>query len=92
MEFEITKPTYFRILVEKRKDPEVGNILLPSIKQAKGSTVDVWFDNEESPGSRDNASRLLKSLLATLPSPPWEGLKFREARREKKKWEELSRD
>jgi hypothetical protein len=90
IEYEITKPTYFRILVEKRKDPEVGNLLLPSIKTAKGSTMDIWFDQEESVGSKENAKQFVNSLLPKLPTRPWEGLKFRESGKEKKKWMEFA--
>jgi hypothetical protein len=90
IEYEITKPIYFRVLVEKRKDPEVGNLLIPSIKTAKGSTMDIWFDEEESRGSMDNAKRFVNSLLPALPDRPWEGLKFRESGKEKKKWMEFS--
>jgi hypothetical protein len=90
IEYEITKPAYFRVLVEKRKDPEVGNLLIPSIKTAKGSTIDIWFDEEESRGSKDYAKQFANSLLPALPDKPWEGLKFRESGKEKKKWLEFS--
>jgi hypothetical protein len=89
VEFEITKPIYFRIVVEKRKDAEVGNLLLPSIKTAKGCTLDFWFNESEAgfqSESQGYAKLFLKSLMTTLPSPPWEGLKFRESGKEKKKW------
>lgn len=89
VEFEITKPEYFRVLLEKRKDPEVGNLLMPSIKTAKGSTLDIWFDQEESKNSKQNATLFARSLLPTLPTPPWEGLRFRESGKEKKKWMEF---
>ncbi len=90
IEFEITKPAYFRIVVEKRKDPEVGNLLIPSIKTAKGSTMDIWFDEDESIGSKENAKQFVGNLLPSLPTGPWEGLKFRESGREKKKWTEFA--
>jgi hypothetical protein len=86
VEFEITKPVYFRIVVEKRADPEVGNILLPSIKTAKGSTLDIWFDEEESAGAVEAAKLFVNGLVVTLPVPPWEGLRFRESGKERKKW------
>ena len=90
IEFEITKPNYFRVLVEKRKDPEVGNLLMPSIKTAKGSTLDIWFEQSDSVDSMENAKLFASSLLPMLPSPPWEGLRFRESGKEKKKWTEFA--
>jgi|SRR5579872_6516702 len=90
IEYEITKPVYFRVLVEKRKDPEVGNFLIPSIKTAKGSTLDIWFDEDESSGSKESARQFVQHLLQSLPERPWEGLKFRESGKEKKKWMEFT--
>ena len=93
VEYEILKPAYFRVVIEKRKDPEVGNMLLPSIKAAKGSTIDVRFSADH-PESHNHEARLcarsfIKSLVDELPAPPWEGLRFRESGREKKRWKEV---
>ena len=92
-EFEVTKPVYFRIVVEKRKDPEVSNLLLPSIKEAKGCVVDIWFlqehSDEEYARAFSCARNFLKALVSSLPCPPWEGLRFRESGKEKKRWKEL---
>jgi len=92
-EFEIIKPVYFRVLLERRTDPEVRNMLIPSIKQSKGCMVDIWFLREHNEAERtqafQNAKQLLRDLLATLPSPPWEGLRFRESGKERKRWQQL---
>jgi len=91
VEFEIEKPANFRIVVQRRRDPEVGNFLLPSIKAARGCHIDVWLSNEVN-GINESDSYVklfLRSLVQSLPTPPWEGLKFRESGKAKKKWKEL---
>ena|SRR5579862_2477775 len=91
VEFEIEKPAYFRIVVQKRKDPEVGNFLLPSIKAARGCHVDLWLsiDSVDTDSSFSNARKFFRSLVQVLPASPWEGLKFRETGKERKRWKEL---
>lgn len=92
VEFEIEKPAYFRIVIQRRTDPEVGNFLLPSIKAARGCHIDVWLSRDLVIGKNDSDSSVkvfLRSLVQSLPSPPWEGLKFRESGKVKKKWKEL---
>jgi len=93
VEFEINEPSYFRVVVEKRNDPRVRNIMLilpPDISSSKGSTVDVRFDLDQDSRKRalaeEHAKNFLKKLLASLPAEPWHGLGFRESRKEKKKW------
>jgi hypothetical protein len=92
-EYEIENPAYFRIVIQKRKDADVGNFLMPSIKAAKGSFLDVWFSPDQDDSRNQEATRLakqfLKSLLSSLPQAPWEGLKFRESMKAKKKWKDL---
>jgi hypothetical protein len=102
-EFEVSEPVSIRIVLEKRSDPEVtSSLILPSVKSAKGCNLDAWFTVSEgySQGraaeSVDDFSgeaavrQFLGSLAASLPSPPWAGLSFRESGREKKKWKEFS--
>jgi len=92
VEFEIEKPAYFRIVIQRRTDPEVGNFLLPSIKAPRGCHIDVWLSNDEVNGKNESNSYarvFLKSLVLALPAPPWEGLKYRESGKAKKKWKEL---
>jgi hypothetical protein len=94
VEFEIVKPRYFRIVMEKRKDPEVRNFLLPSIKAAKGTNVDLWLDMDQEEGlkiqSLENAKNFFRTLVASMPIAPWEGLKFRESAAERRRWEEIT--
>ena len=90
VELEVVAPIYFRIVIEKRKDPEVRNLLLPSIKEAKGTSIDVWFDQEGSEEAISNSKLFLKTLLPLLPATPWTGLRFQESGKEKKKWRELT--
>jgi len=92
VEFEVERPAYFRIVIQTRKDPEVGNIFMPSLKAARGSFIDIWFSpdqdeihNREAAGF---AKQFLRSLASSLPQQPWEGLKFRESGRARKKWKE----
>ena len=93
VEFEVERPAYFRVVIQRRNDAEVSNFLMPSIKAAKGSFVDVWFSPDQDALSNQkalsDAKQLLRSLESSLPVPPWEGLKFREAGRVKKKWRDL---
>jgi hypothetical protein len=93
VEFEIVKPPYFRVVMEKRKDPEVRNFLIPSIKASKGANVDLWLDmdQEEEPKARslENAKDFLRALIASMPVAPWEGLKYRESAAERKRWKEI---
>jgi len=91
VEFEIEKPVYFRIVIQRRTDPEVGNFLLPSIKAAKGCHIDIWLSTDLANGNNEDscAKRFLRSLVQSLPTPPWEGLKFRESGKAKKKWKSL---
>ena len=93
VEFEVSSPSYFRLVIETRKDPEVHNFILPSISKAKGCTIDIRFDldsgEEERVHSVEQAARLMRSLVEGLKPKPWEGLRFREAGREKKRWKEL---
>ncbi|MDA4112405.1 MAG: hypothetical protein OK439_07680 [Thaumarchaeota archaeon] len=93
VEFEVIKPGYFRVVVERRKDPQVSNIVLPSIKPAKGTYIDVWLEIDQGEDLRleslKNARILLKNLVDSLPEEPWKGMRFRESGRERKKWVEI---
>jgi hypothetical protein len=94
IEFEIVKPRYFRIVMERRRDPEVRNFLLPSIKAAKGAHVDLWLDMDQEEALKleafENAKTFFRSLVASMPVAPWEGLKFRESAAERKRWMDLT--
>lgn len=92
VELEVVEPGYFRIVIEKRRDPEVRNLILPSIKEAKGTSIDLWFDTDQAENKETpiNAKLFLKTLLPLLPVSPWIGLRFRESGKEKKKWHELT--
>jgi hypothetical protein len=91
VEFEIEKPAYFRIVIQRRTDPEVGNFFLPSIKAARGCHIDIWLSNDLAIGNNEDSlvKVFLRSLVQSLPTPPWEGLKFRESGKAKKKWKDL---
>ncbi len=93
MEFEVERPAYFRIVIQRRNDPEVGNFLMPSLKTARGSFLDIWFSSDQDELRNKEAElfarQFLRSLVSTLPESPWEGLKFRESGRAKKKWKEV---
>ncbi|MHB8567793.1 MAG: hypothetical protein ACYC7D_11160 [Nitrososphaerales archaeon] len=90
VEFEITAPAYFRVVIEPRKDPEVHNFILPSIKKASGSTVDLRFaldaGEHDLKVSNEIALRFLQRLVDSLSTKPWEGLRMRESGRERKRW------
>lgn len=92
VELEVTAPKYFRVVIEKRSDPEVRNLIIPSIKEAKGTSIDVWLnhDGEEIDDATSNAKLFLKTLLTLLPVAPWIGLRFQESGKEKKKWREFT--
>ncbi len=94
VELEVVNPRYFRVVIEKRADPEVQNFILPSIKQAKGTSIDVRFDAGKIPSQEAiaDAKQFLRKLVSLLPSPPWAGLKFRESGREKKRWMEVTEE
>jgi hypothetical protein len=93
VEFEVERPAYFRVVVHKRNDAEVGNFLMPSIKSARGTFLDIWFsadrDETHNREARLCARQFLRLLVSSLPVPPWEGLKFREGGKAKKKWKDL---
>ena len=94
VEYEIERPVYFRIVIHRRNDPDLGNFLMPSIKASKGTFLDIWFSPDQTASKNREAflfaRQFLKSLVKTLPQPPWEGLKFRESGKAKKKWKELT--
>jgi hypothetical protein len=90
-EFEVTRPAYFRVVVEPNHIPKSRNfILLPSITAPKGSTLDIRFDvdadSEEISIATQHAKRFLRLLADSLPSKPWVGLGALESRREENKW------
>ncbi len=92
MEFEVETPACFRIVIQRRNDPEVGNFIMPSIKIARGTFLDIWLcgdeDEHRSTECRAYARQFLISLVSLLPEFPWEGLKFQESRRARKKWKD----
>jgi hypothetical protein len=96
-EFEITRPSYFRIVVEPNKIPKVRNIILPSISAPTGSTIDIRFDvdadrfSNEFSDSSANVRLFLRSLLKYLPYEPWRGLE-RNWGQEEKRWRNLMTD
>jgi hypothetical protein len=96
VEFEIDRPAYFRVVVHRRNDAEVGNFLMPSIKSARGTFLDIWFsadrDETDNREARLCARQFLRLLVSSLPVPPWEGLKFREGGKARKKWNDLIGD
>jgi len=93
VEFEVQRPVYFRIVVHRRHDAEVGNFFMQSIRAARGTFLDVWFspDQEESRNREAvvYAKQFLRKLVSSLPEAPWQGLKFRESGKAKKKWKGL---
>ncbi len=93
VEFEVSSPAYFRLVIETRKDPEVHNFILPSISKAKGCTIDIRFDLDSGVQERFEAgqlaSKLMRTLVEKLNPKPWDGLRFREAGREHKRWKEI---
>lgn len=66
---------------------------MPSIKAAKGTFLDIWFspdqDEYQNREAMACAKHFLRGLASALPQAPWEGLKFRESGKVKKKWKEL---
>jgi hypothetical protein len=93
VEYEVERPAYFRIVIHRRNDAQVGNFLMPSIKAAKGTFLDVWFSPDQDEFSDHDASqfarKFLRSLADSLPQPPWEGLKYGESGKAKRKWKDL---
>lgn len=87
VEFEIITPKYFRVVVEKRNDPEVHTFILPSVKSGKGTTIDLRFEQSES----DKARLFLRTLIGLLSASPWSGLRMLESRNEKRKWLEFAK-
>jgi hypothetical protein len=96
VEFEIERPVYFRIVVRRRNDAQVtGNLMMPSIRVAKGTFLDVWFPMDQDEVLNEEAMTFARAflgkLLASLPEDPWRRLGFREANKVKKKWKEILR-
>ncbi|MDG6998043.1 MAG: hypothetical protein JRN15_02900 [Nitrososphaerota archaeon] len=83
VEFEVVSPKYFRVVVEKRSDPEVHTFILPSVKRMSGTTIDLRFQES---GTIEAVRLFIRTLLVILPEPPWSGLRFLESRSEKRKW------
>ena len=88
VELEVVSPRYFRIVIARRTEPEVQSLIMPSIKQAKGTSIEVRFDVDSgrTDDSANDAKLFLRTLMPLLPAPPWKGLRFRESGREKKRW------
>lgn len=93
VEFEVTSPTYFRIVVEPNKIPKARNFFLPSIESPKGTTIDIRFDLDSD--EKDTAIALLYArqfitiLAEKLPKKPWSGLDRLDIGREERRWKEL---
>ncbi len=94
-EFEIMRPTYFRIVVEPNKMPKVRNVLfIPSISAGSGSTIDIRFHTDSEMLGADvseasiNIRRFLKLVVDSLPKKPWNGLE-RNWGQEEKRWRSI---
>ena len=83
VEFEVISPKYFRVVIEKRSEPEVHTFVLPSVKRMSGTTIDLRFQES---GAIEEVRLFVKTLVGVLPAPPWSGLRFLESRSEKRKW------
>ena len=79
-------PKYFRVVVERRSDPEVHTFILPSVKRASGTTIDLRFQET---GMVGEIRLFVKTLVGALPKFPWAGLRLMESCKEKRKWLEL---
>ena len=92
IEYEIVKPSYFRIVIEPRKDLSAHNFFMPSISAKKGSTIDLRFDIDSDEASvrasMESARIFLRNLVQNLPEQPWKGLGFREKGTEERRWKE----
>jgi hypothetical protein len=90
VEFEITDPHYFRIVIESISDegPQRFSILPPESKDFLAFELRFEGDHQiASPEeSRAAARKFLASLIELLPRKPWDGLGPLRSRREKKKW------
>lgn len=86
MEFEVVVPKYFRVVVERRSDPEVHTLILPSINRARGTTIDLRMEGSE---TVQEVRHFVKTLVSLLSVSPWAGLKLLESHKEKRKWLEL---
>lgn len=86
VEFEVVVPRYFRVVVERRSDPEVHTFILPSVKRASGTTIDLRLPES---GAVEEVKLFAKTLVSLLHVFPWTGLRMLESHREKKKWLEL---
>jgi hypothetical protein len=88
VEFEVLSPEYFRIVLERRSDPEVQSLVFRSVKRAKGTLIDIRLDHKK---AYSEAKLFLGALADLLPVSPWSGMRFLESSRERKKWTELTR-
>jgi hypothetical protein len=88
VEFEVVSPEYFRIVLERRDDPEVQSLIFRSVKRAQGTFIDIRLDQNK---AHSEAKLFLGKLADLLPVSPWSGMRFLESGREKKKWTELTR-
>jgi hypothetical protein len=93
VEFEITSPTYFRIVIEPNRVPEVDRLLFRSISSPKGATIEVRYESGADPpiceSCKDYSRDFLRALVEALPEKPWTGIDGLLSHREEKKWKEL---
>jgi len=94
VEFEVERPIYYRIVIQRRSDAEVARFPLPSVKVAKGSVLDIWFSSDQDKPQKNGETmavtkRFLRALVLALPKAPWEDLSHQESGKVKKKWKGL---
>lgn len=91
-EYEISSPAYFRIVIENRKDPEVHNFIIPSIRAPTGCTIEIRYGLNANATEIKNSSvcamKYLQKLTENLSQPPWQGLRQREVGRERRRWKD----
>ena len=86
VEFEVVVPRYFRVVVERRSDPEVHTLILPSIDRARGTTIDLRMPESK---AVQEVRHFVRTLVSLLSVSPWTGLRLLESHKEKRKWLEL---
>lgn len=92
VEFEITDPSYFRVVFESMHDEGPQRFSIVPSEHKEIVAFELRFDTDEGTGEEGliSAVKFLSALLPSLSQKPWEGLGLLRSRQEKKKWLKLT--